>query len=157
MAFRLTSPAFDAGDIIPTEYTCEGSDRSPPLRWDDAPQGTRSFLLTCEDPDAPRGTFCHWAVFDIPPDWAELPEGATEDAVKKGLGEAVNGFGKVGYGGPCPPKGHGTHHYHFRLSALDVARLDLGERPSCSDVAGAAEAHVLASAELIGLFQRPDA
>lgn len=155
MALHLTSPVFDTGAAIPTLYTCEGADHSPPLLWANAPAGTRSFLLTCDDPDAPRGTFRHWAIFDIPSDWSELPEGVTQEFVAKNcLVEAVNDFGKIGYGGPCPPKGHGTHHYHFRLSALDVPHLDVSPRRRCPHVAEAAAVHTLAAAELVGLFRR---
>jgi Raf kinase inhibitor-like YbhB/YbcL family protein len=155
MTFRLTSPAFDNNAEIPKRHTCSGEELSPPLEWSGAPEGTRSFALVCEDPDAPGGTFHHWAVFDIPADWTQLPEGlAPAETQVSGLRQAMNDFGKSGYGGPCPPKGHGIHHYHFRLLALGVDRLDLTGRASCPKVAERARAHLVGSAELVGLFQR---
>ena len=141
MAMRLTSPAFTAGGRIPERYTCDGADLSPPLSWSGAPAGTRSFLVACEDPDAPAGTWHHWAVFDIPAEQTSLPEG---------LAKAE----KVGWGGPCPPKGHGTHRYRFRLLALSVATLPLGPRPGCREVLAAAEPHVIAGTELVGTYGR---
>jgi Raf kinase inhibitor-like YbhB/YbcL family protein len=152
MAFRLTSPAFDAGASIPRRHTCTGDDLSPPLAWDAPPHGTRSLALFCDDPDAPSGTFRHWAVFDVPAEARRLPEGLSPAA--ESPRQAVNDFGRVGYAGPCPPRGHGVHHYHFRLLALDVERLDVGRRPTCHDVEAAASARTLGTAELVGLFQR---
>jgi Raf kinase inhibitor-like YbhB/YbcL family protein len=152
MAFRLASPAFQDDTAIPRQHTCSGADRSPPLQWEDPPPGTRSFALLCQDPDAPSGTFHHWAIFDIPADGRGLPEGVSPTA--EGLQQAVNDFGRGGYAGPCPPRGHGVHHYHFRLHALDVGRLELGPRPTCPAVEAAARRHTLGTAELVGLFQR---
>src|SRR5690606_5678044 len=117
MAFTLESPAFENGQTIPEAYVREGGNLSPPLRWSGAPAGTRSFLLVVEDPDAPRGVFRHWAVYDIVAERTELPEGT---AGPERFRQGVNDFGNDRYDGPRPPKGHGIHHYHFRLSALDV-------------------------------------
>ncbi len=155
MQFTLTSPAFDNRSDVPLRYTCSGEDISPALDWQGAPDGTRSFALICSDPDAPRGTFFHWAVYDIPADRSSLPE-ALEKRVTLpgGLSQAENGFGRPGYGGPCPPKGHGLHHYHFRLHALDTPRLGLADTSRCEDVEAAARRHSLGVAELVGLFER---
>jgi len=154
MAMRLTSPAFTAGGRIPDRYTCDGADLSPPLSWSGAPAGTRSFLVACEDPDAPAGTWHHWAVFDIPAEQTSLPEGLAKAEKVGKLRQAINDFRKPGWGGPCPPKGHGTHRYRFRLLALSVATLPLGPRPGCREVLAAAEPHVIAGTELVGTYGR---
>ncbi len=155
MAFRLSSPAFDDGSVIPERHTCMGEDISPPLAWQDPPPATKSFALICRDPDAPRGTFHHWGICNIPAGQHQLPEAVASNAEDAtALPHAINDFGRSGFAGPCPPKGHGVHHYHFRLMALDVERLDLASGASCSDLVEAAEPHLIASAELVGLFQR---
>jgi Raf kinase inhibitor-like YbhB/YbcL family protein len=154
MAFRLTSSAFDHNAAIPRRYTCTGEDLSPAFEWDDPPPGARSFALLCDDPDAPGGTFHHWAVFDIPPDLRRLAEGLRPMAAPMpGMRQAINDF-RVGYGGPCPPPGHGTHHYHFQLLALDVEQLSVDPRPTCRAIDQAAREHTLGAAELVGLFHR---
>jgi Raf kinase inhibitor-like YbhB/YbcL family protein len=154
MAFQLTSTAFKAGGRIPRQYTCEGEDRSPPLAWSGVPAGTKSFALLCDDPDAPAGTWHHWALFNIPAGTDRLDEGFAHRGPDIGTRQAVNDFGRAGYGGPCPPPGHGFHHYHFKLLALDVEKLALPERVRGAEVERAAEAHALARAELIGLYSR---
>ena len=154
MALSLTSPAFDQGATIPKEYSCEGRDRSPPLTWSGAPEGTRSFALVCDDPDAPGGTFHHWAVWDIPAAWSQLDEGHGPESLSDGLKQAENDFGKPGYGGPCPPEGHGTHHYHFRLMALSEESLPVAPGASCVEVQEAARPYVLETRELIGVYER---
>src|SRR5687767_2275713 len=120
MALTLRTPAFADGKKIPVKYTRDGDNLSPPLAWTGAASGTKSFALIVEDPDAPRGTFYHWAVFNIPADRDGLPEGFGNKPVGAGIKAGVNDFGNVGYDGPEPPHGHGVHHYHFRLAALDV-------------------------------------
>jgi hypothetical protein len=150
---RLRSSAFPDGAGIPRRFTCDGENVSPPLAWSDVPEGTRSFVLLCDDPDAPAGTWHHWAVCDIPASVAELAEGA--GARLDQWTQAVNDFGRPGYGGPCPPRGHGLHHYHFRLLALSVDRLAVGANPSCRDVEREARGHVIAEATLVGVYQRP--
>jgi Raf kinase inhibitor-like YbhB/YbcL family protein len=148
--FSLESPGFRNGGEIPRKYARAGDNLSPPLTWRDAPAGTKSFVLIIADPDAPRGTFYHWAVYDIPAATTSLPEGA--GSASGALSQGVNGFGDSFYDGPQPPKGHGVHHYHFRLAALDVAALN----PSSKDVAeiwAQARAHVLAETELVGTFE----
>lgn len=154
MTMTLTSTAFADGARIPEIYTCEGADISPPLAWSGAPDGVRSFALLCDDPDAPRGTWTHWAVFDIAADATGLPEAYPKGARVDGTRQAVTDFGRPGYGGPCPPKGHGVHHYHFRLLALDVERLDVPKNASFRNVEAAAESHVLARGELTGTYSR---
>lgn len=154
MAFQLLSPAFAQGQVIPARYTCDGDDISPPLRWSEAPAGTRSLALLCSDPDAPAGTWWHWAVYDIGADSSALPEAYPTDARVGPSRQATNDFRRTGYGGPCPPPGHGVHHYHFRLLALSVERLELGEGARCPEVGEAAAPHVLAQAELIGTYSR---
>jgi Raf kinase inhibitor-like YbhB/YbcL family protein len=144
----LTSDAFQDGQPIPTQYTCDGANRSPALSWGDPPQGTKSFALVVNDPDAPSGTYRHWGVFDIP------ASARTIDGGQRVGTEATNDFGKPGYGGPCPPLGHGPHHYHFKLFALDVDRLDLTPQAKVIDVEQKAGQHALAQAELVGTYER---
>ena len=109
---HLASRAFENGGRIPGRFTCDGDNEMPPLEWTGVPPEARSLALVCSDPDAPSGTFHHWAVYDIPPDVRHLPERKCA-----GMREAVNDFGRTGYGGPCPPRGHGSHRYCFRLYA----------------------------------------
>jgi Raf kinase inhibitor-like YbhB/YbcL family protein len=151
---QLRSSAFSDGAAIPRHFTCDGQDVSPPLEWSDAPQGTRSFVLLCEDPDAPAGTWHHWAAYDIPPDPTGLPEGAGQAQSKEDLKQAVNDFRRPGYGGPCPPRGHGPHHYHFRLLALSVDRLQVPSGAGCRDVGREARKHSLGEAVLVGVYER---
>jgi len=148
----LRSDAFTDGEPIPRRFTCEGEDLSPPLGWGDTPAGTESFALLCDDPDAPSGTWRHWAVYDLPPGRAGLAEGiGPEDA---GLRQAVNDSRTRGYSGPCPPKGHGRHRYRFRLLALSVPHLALPPRPACKAVERAARKHLLAETVLTGTCER---
>src|SRR5688500_530249 len=115
MAFELTSPAIKPGQSIPVDYTADGRNVSPPLKWTKPPPGTKTFALLCEDPDATRGTFTHWVVCNVPAEAKELVEAALPDGAVQG----VNSFGKATYGGPAPPPGK-PHHYHFKLYALDT-------------------------------------
>jgi Raf kinase inhibitor-like YbhB/YbcL family protein len=144
----LTSTAFADGQPIPRQYSCDGDDRSPALSWGEPPAGTKSFALIVDDPDAPSGLFRHWGAFDIPASTRSIGEG---QSIGK---EAVNGFGKAGYGGPCPPPRHGTHHYHFKLYALDVAELDLPAGSKVEQVENEAQKHAIAQGELIGTYER---
>jgi Raf kinase inhibitor-like YbhB/YbcL family protein len=150
----LFSPAFPPGGAIPTEYTCNGADISPPLSWSAVPSNAKSLVLVVEDPDAPSGTFRHWAAFDIPPGLAGLPAGYGRAHPASRFREGENDFGRKGYGGPCPPAGGGTHHYHFRLLALGRATLDLADPPSALSILKAAEPYAIARAELIGTYRR---
>jgi Raf kinase inhibitor-like YbhB/YbcL family protein len=151
---KLTSTAFSEGAIIPRRFTCDGEDVSPALQWTGAPAQTKSFALLCDDPDAPAGVWRHWGVYDIPANLTELHEGAGKANRDGDLKQAVNDFRRIGYGGPCPPHGHGTHHYHFRLLALSCADLPIGANPSCREVEQEANRHRLAGAILVGVYQR---
>ena len=125
-----------------------------PLRWSDAPAETRSFVLLCEDPDAPAGVWHHWAVCDIPSDWTELAEGIGGKGAKSGLKQAINDFDRLGYAGPCPPHRHGPHHYQFHLLALSVDHLPVRGKPSCQEVEREARRRAIAEATLVGLYER---
>jgi Raf kinase inhibitor-like YbhB/YbcL family protein len=156
MDFTLTSPSFAPGGEIPPHHTCEGPDLSPTLIWSGAPAGTKSFALIVDDPDAPdpaapRMTWVHWVLYDLPPGASELPEGVTTAALPAGTREGVNDWQRTGYGGPCPPIGR--HRYIHKLYALDAALGDLG-RPTKADLERAMAGHVLARAELVGTYQK---
>jgi Raf kinase inhibitor-like YbhB/YbcL family protein len=151
---QLSSSVFSNGSAIPRRYTCDGEDLSPPLGWQAAPATTRSFVLLCDDPDAPAGTWHHWAAYDIPAGQTGLAEDASRDGGAVRLKQAVNDFHRVGYGGPCPPRGHGRHRYHSRLLALAVDHLSLGAKPSCRDVEREARKSIVAEATLVGIYQR---
>lgn len=151
MAFALTSPAFADGSTIPRKYTGDGEDISPPLQWSDPPAQVRSFALICEDPDAPSGTFRHWLLANIPVAASDLGEGQRPS---DGMTQARNDFGHASYGGPAPPRGHGIHHYHFRLLALDTDRLDVTASHDAAQFRREVAPHVIAEAETIGTYQR---
>jgi Raf kinase inhibitor-like YbhB/YbcL family protein len=151
---RLTSTAFSEGTAIPRRHTCDGEDLSPPLAWSDAPAGTRSFVLLCDDPDAPAGIWHHWTAYDIPPGLMALPQGTARHSDPHGFKQAINDFQQTGYGGPCPPHRHGPHHYHFRLLALSINHLPVRKDPSCREVDHEARKHVLAESILIGMYER---
>jgi Raf kinase inhibitor-like YbhB/YbcL family protein len=151
---RLRSTAFSDGGPIPRRYSCDGDDVSPPLQWSDAPAETRSFVVLCYDPDAPAGTWHHWAAYDIPANRTMLPKDGARSAGTEGLNQATNDFGRTGYGGPCPPRGHGTHHYHFRVLALSSSSLSVQKHPSCRDVEREARKHLITEATLVGLYER---
>lgn len=151
-AFELKSPAFTAGGTIPSLYTCQDKDISPPLIWSGTPKNTRSFALICDDPDAPMGTWVHWVCYNIPPSCSSLPE-AYPKSERPALGgiHGKNSFGDFGYGGPCPS--WGTHRYYFRLYALDTL-LILKQGAGKKDVLKAMEGHVLAKTELMGTYKK---
>lgn len=152
--FELTSPAFETGGTIPVRHTCDGPDRSPPLAWRDTPAGTRRLALTCEDPDAPAGTWTHWVLYDLPVGTAALPEGVPPEAtLPSGARQGRNDFGRTGWGGPCPPRGT-PHRYVFRLYALDAATA-LPPGATTGALAKAMEGHVLGRAALTGRYARP--
>jgi hypothetical protein len=156
MAMTLTSPAFRDGERVPKRYTGEGQDLSPPLEWSDPPEGAKALAVICDDPDAPRGTWDHWLLWNLPPTLRKLPEGAPARERLADLGGAVQGnnsWPKIGYGGPMPPPGHGTHHYHFVLYALD-AGLDLAPGANKAALQKAMKGHVLAEARLVGTYSR---
>ncbi|MEO8456118.1 MAG: YbhB/YbcL family Raf kinase inhibitor-like protein [Sphingomicrobium sp.] len=145
---RVTSDAFHDGQPVPMQYTCDGADQAPALHWSEPPPGTKSFALVIDDPDAPGGTFHHWGVFDIPAAARSIGGGERIGT------EVTNDFGKRGYGGPCPPKGLGPHHYHFKLFALNVEKLGLAANAKVADVDNAARHHTLAQGELVGTYER---
>jgi Raf kinase inhibitor-like YbhB/YbcL family protein len=151
---RLSSSAFADGGAIPRRFTCDGEDASPPLAWADVPSGARSLALLCDDPDASAGTWHHWAIYDIPVDRTGLADNADRNAAQMGFKKAINDFRNKGYNGPCPPRRHGPHHYHFRLLALSTASLTLRDEPNCRDVEREARKHVLSEATLVGIYQR---
>jgi Raf kinase inhibitor-like YbhB/YbcL family protein len=154
MPLLLSSPAFAPGNTIPSQYTCDGSDLSPPLAWSGVPAGTKSLVLIVADPDAPGGTFHHWAIYDIPAAARGLAAGYGPGRPAAGLAEARNDFGQPGYGGPCPPRGGGAHHYHFHLMAISRPRLDLGPAATALDVENAAKPYTIARTELVGIYRR---
>ena len=156
MPLKLSSSAFSTGGNIPVEHTCEGADLSPPLSWSGIPAGTKSLALIVDDPDAPdpaapRMTWVHWLLYNLPPAAAGLPEGVVPAALPAGTREGINDWKRTGYGGPCPPIGR--HRYCHQLSALDTLLPDL-ERPTKKQLEKAMQGHVLAQAELIGTYQK---
>jgi hypothetical protein len=152
MTFEISSAAFAPQGSIPEKYTCDGQDISPPLSWNDPPQGTQSLTLICDDPDAPVGTWVHWVLFNLPADSRSLPASVpARDQLSDGSLHGRNGWRRRDYGGPCPPSG--THRYFFRLYALDTM-LDLKAGATKKDVLAAMEGHVLAQAELVGTYSR---
>ena len=152
----LTSSAFGAGQEIPKKYTCEGDDRSPPLAWSGAPAGTKTYALIADDPDAPdpaapKTTWVHWLIYDIPAATTALAEGASSGSLPSGSIEGRNDFKRVRFGGPCPPIGR--HRYFFKLYALDAA-LSVGAALDKAALEAAMKGHVLAHAELMGTYQK---
>jgi Raf kinase inhibitor-like YbhB/YbcL family protein len=154
MTLALSSPAFAPDQRIPERYSRDGGNVSPPIEWRGAPSGTRSYALIVEDPDAPKGTFRHWILYNIPASAQGLAEGAGSQKLDAPMQAAVNGFGNRHYDGPQPPPGHGLHHYHFRLFALDVAQLKIPANASAQDVLEGARAHAVAQAEVVGTYGR---
>jgi Raf kinase inhibitor-like YbhB/YbcL family protein len=154
MNLQVTSSAFRDGQAIPKSFTADGTNASPPLQWGDPPDGTKAFALTAEDPDAPRGTWTHWVLFDLPADKRSLGEGVPPDgSLPDGTRQGGNDFGKLGYGGPSPPAGK-PHRYYFKLYALD-APLNLPPGATRKQVLAAMEGHVLAEGQLMGTYGRP--
>lgn len=153
MAFRIESPSFRAQETIPQKYTCDGEDLSPPLKWQEAPAGTKSFALISDDPDAPIGTWVHWVLYDLPAETSVLEEGMSkEEVLTSGAKQGMTDFRRIGYGGPCPPRGK-PHRYFFKVYALDAV-LNLPPKASKAELLMAMNDHILAHAELMGLYQR---
>ncbi len=166
LTIKMSSPAFADGGMIPKEFTCDGADRSPPLEWSGVPQAAQELALICEDPDAPMGTFAHWIVLSGRPGIRGIKEGVLAEPLvpwdaliaaegyENGKSQVIQGkndFGKIGYGGPCPPSG--THHYVFRLYALDAPIY--GATPQTrSEVLKAIKGHILADGRLVGRYTR---
>jgi Raf kinase inhibitor-like YbhB/YbcL family protein len=144
---KITSPVFKHNDRIPPKYTCDGADINPPLLVENVPAGTQSLSLIVDDPDAPRGTWVHWVVWNIAPDTKEIKE----HTVPSGAQQGINDFRKNSYGGPCPPSG--THRYFFKLYALNV-KLNIDRNANKASLEKAMSGHILGQAELIGLYAR---
>src|SRR4051794_3605987 len=153
MNIELTSTAFREGETIPKQYTGDGQDVSPPLQWSDPPQEAKSFALVCDDPDAPRGTWVHWVLFNLPAGQRRLEEGVpAREVLPDGTKQGKNDFGKVGYGGPAPPRGK-PHRYFFKVHALDTL-LDLPPGATREQLLAALKGHVLAEGQLMGRYGR---
>jgi Raf kinase inhibitor-like YbhB/YbcL family protein len=156
MALAITSSSFRPQGSIPARFTCDGDDVSPALEWTDVPDGTRSLVLIVDDPDAPdpaapKRTWVHWVLYDLPPSAASLAEGVDSASLPAGTREGLNDWGRTGYGGPCPPVGR--HRYFFRLYALDTSLGTLGDA-SRGAIDRAMQGHVIATAELLGTYAR---
>jgi Raf kinase inhibitor-like YbhB/YbcL family protein len=152
MSFELTSAAFAPGEMILRKYTCDGEDISPPLRWGDPPPDSKSLALISDDPDAPIGTWVHWVLYNLPAESRALPEAVPGDAdLPDGSRNGRSSWGRLGYGGPCPPGG--THRYFFKLYALDAV-LDLGAGAGKEQLLKAMEGHILAQTEVMGVYRR---
>ena len=156
MGLTLMSPAFASGGVIPKTHSCDGNDRSPPLQWSDPPPGTKSFALIVDDPDAPdpaapQRTWVHWVLYNLPPTSRELEEGVKPADLPPGAMEGLNDWKASGYRGPCPPIGR--HRYYHKLYALDT-KLGGLSRPTKAELERAMSGHILAEAELVGLYQR---
>ena len=156
MAISLTSPVFTHKGAIPRNYTCQGKDISPALKWSGLPNGTKSIALIVDDPDAPdpaapKRVWVHWVLYNIPPDATSLPEGVTATTLPAGAREGKNDWERTGYGGPCPPIGQ--HRYFHKLYALDAVLPEL-KQPTKAELLKAMEGHILEQAELIGTYQK---
>lgn len=151
---RLESASFREGEPIPTKHSRDGADSHPALAWSGAPRGTRSFALICDDPDAPRGRWVHWILYDVPASAAALPAGISKaERHASGGTHGRNDFDELGWGGPAPPRGHGVHHYEFRLYALD-AELGLPPGLNRRELEAAMKGHVLEETTLTGTYVR---
>ncbi len=152
MALVIISSVFSEGQAIPNRYTCDGPDVSPDLAWSGVPETAVSLALICDDPDAPMGTWVHWVLFNIPADADGLPAEVPSDAIlENGARHGKNDFGKLGYGGPCPPGG--THRYFFKFYALDT-QVELDSGSTKAELLEAMEGHILAEAQLMGIYSR---
>ena len=155
MTITVYSPAFPCCSGIPVKYTCDGQDISIPIEWDNKslPENTKSLVLVMYDPDAPRGIFIHWIIYNIPPNITNIPEGLPKTPIVKGVGvKGRNDFGEIGYRGPCPPSGS-THRYYIRLFALDTV-LDLKPGATLEELEKAISSHILAYGEIMGIYDR---
>ena len=153
MALKLESTAFLNGGTIPVRHTCDGEDVSPPLNWSGAPEGTESFALVCDDPDAPIMTWVHWVIYAMPSEKRSLAEDVKRmRQLPDGTRQGTNSWKRIGYGGPCPPR-DSTHRYHFKLYAIGRV-VDLGPGAEKKELLRAIEGSVLAHAELMGIYRR---
>ncbi|MGR3320002.1 MAG: YbhB/YbcL family Raf kinase inhibitor-like protein [Candidatus Anammoxibacter sp.] len=152
MGITVESSAFKEGGMVPGKYTCDGADISPPLSWSGLPGGTQSIALISDDPDAPMGTWVHWVLYDLPPDITNLPEDVpTKKTLENGGKQGTNDFGRIGYGGPCPPGG--THRYFFKIYALDK-ELNLETGATKAQLLKEMKGHILAEGQLMGKYSR---
>ena len=151
MNFKITSSAFKANGNIPSVYTCDGKNISPPLVWSGVPKEAKSLALIVDDPDAPERTWVHWVLYNLPPESKGFPEGVRAQQLPAGTKEGINDFRSTGYGGPCPPSG--KHRYFHKLYALDTILPDLGV-PTKTKLEKAMRGHILAEAELVGSYAR---
>ncbi|MBA7535125.1 hypothetical protein ES705_27376 [subsurface metagenome] len=152
MELTVKSTAFSHGGMIPSKYTCDGMDISPPLSWSKGPEGTKSYALISDDPDAPMGTWVHWVLYNLSADVTSLPEDLQKTKIlDKGVLQGKNDFGKYGYGGPCPPGG--THRYFFKVYALDIV-IDAGAGLTKKQLLKEMDKHILAQGELVGKYSR---
>lgn len=156
MSLVLKSRVFEEGGIIPLKYTCEGDDVAPPLEWEGVSEKAKSLLLIVDDPDAPdpaapKMTWVHWVVYNLPADVRGLPDGATADKLPAGTEQGLNDWQKIGYGGPCPPIGR--HRYFFKLYVLDIVLEGLNS-PTKAEVEAAMQGHVIDQAELVGTYKK---
>jgi len=152
MEIKITSSAFEEGALIPAKYTCDGEDISPPLQWEAVPEGTKSIALISDDPDAPVGTWVHWVLYNLPAEAGELSEAIPADeTLPGGARQGTTDFGRIGYGGPCPPSG--THRYFFKIYALDTD-LDLPTGADKRELLEAMQGHILGEGRLMGKYAR---
>jgi Raf kinase inhibitor-like YbhB/YbcL family protein len=153
MSLELSSSAFSTGAHIPKEFTADGKNQSPPLKWSSAPPGTKSIALICDDPDAPMGTWVHWVLYDLPANIQQLDQGIpTQNVIANGAKQGTNSFHKIGYGGPSPPPGK-PHRYFFKLFALDTT-LNLDPGADVKKLESAMKGHVLGEGQLMGQYAR---
>jgi Raf kinase inhibitor-like YbhB/YbcL family protein len=151
----ISSSAFKFGEEIPKKYACDDIDISPPLTWSGAPEGTKSFVLICDDPDAPVGTWIHWVLYNIPAETTQLPENVQKiEVLADNAQQGQNDFRRTGYGGPCPPPGHGYHRYFFKLYAVDTTLNLQAGKATKADVLRAIDGHILIEAKLMGKYKR---
>lgn len=151
---KVESPSFKNGEVIPQKYTCDGENVSPPIAWSGFPEGTKSFVLIVDDPDAPIGTFTHWVVYDIPANIVSLKENFPKSKQVDSIKQGINDFGRVGYGGPCPPPGHGYHRYFFKVYALNVESLGLPPGATKKEVESKMRGHILSEGQMMGRYRR---
>ncbi|MHC4843134.1 MAG: YbhB/YbcL family Raf kinase inhibitor-like protein [Planctomycetota bacterium] len=152
MEIKVKSSAFEEGGMIPPKYTCDGEDISPPLEWDGIPDGTQSIALISDDPDAPMGTWVHWGLYNLPADIRHLDEDIpASEVLANGAKQGTTDFGRVGYGGPCPPGG--THRYFFKVYALD-AQVEPAPAATKEQLLNAIQGHILAEGQLMGKYKR---
>jgi len=151
-SIKLTSTAFKEGELIPRQYTCDGVNVSPSLEWSGVPKTARTLVIIADDPDAPSGTWVHWVLYNLPADNIGMVENLpATDELRAGGFQGKNDFGKIGYGGPCPPSG--THHYFFKIYALD-SELSLKAGATKAEVEKSMGGHVVSQGQLMGMYRR---